>query len=104
MPEREIPSQDQQQAQSRQQLFVRPLPEEEVQNRQEQQVPGVQISQAKLVQQMPQGAGEAVARLRRVLPGRWRLTGLRGILRPGPIRRGGAGPARGEGLILRMRV
>ena len=37
----EIPSQDQQQAKRCQQLLVRTLPKEEVQDRQEQQVSGV---------------------------------------------------------------
>ena len=52
--------QDQQQAQGHQQLLVRPLPEEKVEDGQKQQVPGVQAVQVKLVQQPPEQAGAAV--------------------------------------------
>ena len=52
--------QDQQQAQGHQQLLVRPLPEEKVEDGQKQQVPGVQAVQVKLVQQPPEQTGEAV--------------------------------------------
>ena len=54
--------QDQQQAQGHQQLLVRPLPEEKVEDGQKQQVPGVQAVQVKLVLQPPEQVGEAEAR------------------------------------------
>ena len=48
--------QDQQQAQGHQQLFIRALPEEEDEDGQQQQVPGIHTAQVKLVQQGGGGA------------------------------------------------